>query len=289
MSKMTDPEEEKYWETLQDAAKIDDYMWWGIGGLIMLPVMIYLVPKGLNVSWDDSSGRLAAILLVWTIVSSIITTIIASYNCVLWGSSSKHGGQCCRVGNNAKPNKPVFKVVESGCEDGEEDTGERDIRISKLLIYILPIIFSGMLFASMIISVNKGANSGNSFLTFFIPVMGILISQIQSLYLRIQKEPKLINSKSDTGGADGAIMTRYSAYSITLIWLLTIFIMFFQTVFGGKMMPSWASGYKIVAWIIFTILYIFFSLLETTVANVGGQLSHIINPIVNFFRSSGDS
>ena len=284
---MSDTDKEKHWETLQDAAANSENIWWGICGLCVLPLVIYLLPKGLNFSWDDSS--MASILLVWGIISSIITAIVANYNCILWGSSSIYKDQCCRMGDKALPDKPAFQNTPSGCGDGSPETGEIDIRLSKLLIYLLPVIFSGTLFASMIISVNKGANSGHSFLIFFIPAMIILTSQIQSLYLRIQNDSKLIKSTHDTRETDGAIITRYSAYSITLIWLLTICIIFFQITFGGKMFPLWATGYKMFAWITFTILYIFFSFLETTVSNVGGKLSYIINPIVNFFNTSSGS
>ena len=273
----------KYWKSVQDAAKIDDYIGWGIGGLIMIPLVIGLIPMGLNVSWDDSSGRLAAVLLGYTIASVIITTVIASYNCVLWGSSKNKTGQCCRKGNEGHETTDAVKIGVSGCGK----VAETDLRIGKLLMYLLPIIFSGMLFASMIISVNRGANAGHSFLVFFIPAMIVLTQQIQGFYLRIQ-ERNAGNKKGLVGENydyenDSAVMTRYSGYSTILIWLLTLGIMFSQTLFGGKMMPQWASGYKMIAWIIFTLLLIFFSLIETLVANVGGGLAPVIDPIICLF------
>ena len=280
MTGMGAEDKRKYWEALQDAAKIDDYIGWGIGGLIMIPIIIYLIPMGLNVSWDDSSGRLAAVLLGFTIASSIITTIIASYNCVLWGSSTQHKDQCCRVGDGKSDN--TARTGVSGCVNEETN----NIRFGKLIMYLLPILFSGMLFASMIISVNRGSNTGHSFLVFFIPAMLILSTQIQGFYLRIQERN---SSKKSLVGVnydytnDSAVMTRYSGYSTVLIWLLTLGIMFSQTLFGGKMMPQWASGYKMIAWIIFTLLLIFFSLIETLVANVGAGLAPVVNPLMCLF------
>ena len=249
----------------------------------MIPLVIGLIPLGLNVSWDDSSGRLAAVLLGYTIASSIITTIIASYNCVLWGSSKNHKDQCCRKGDTGHETNEV-NIGESGCGKVEET----DLRIGKLLMYLLPIIFAGMLFASMIISVNRGANAGHSFLVFFIPAMIVLTNQIQGFYLRIQERnsgaiKKSLVKENYNYTNDSAVMTRYSGYSTVLIWLLTLGIMFAQTLFGGKMMPQWASGYKMIAWIIFTLLLIFFSLIETLVANVGEGLAPVIDPIVCLF------
>ena len=44
----TTPEQKKnYWESLQDAAKIDDYIGWGIGALIIVPLIILFVPNDL--------------------------------------------------------------------------------------------------------------------------------------------------------------------------------------------------------------------------------------------------
>ena len=278
----SEEQKKSYWESLQDAAKIDDYIGWGIGAIIIVPLIILFVPMGLNVSWDDSSGRLAAVLLGWGVVSSIITTIIASFNCVLWGTSSVYNDQCCRVG---KPKGTLHDEAkgDSGC--GTEN--KNDIRIGKLLMYLLPIIFSGMLFASMIISVNRGDNAGHSFLVFFIPAMIVLTHQIQGFYLRIQERnaKEGINSlvkENYNYTNDSAVMTRYAGYSTILIWLLTLGIMFAQTLFG-KMIPQWASGYKMIAWIIFTILLIFFSLVETTVSNVGENLAPVVDPIMCLF------
>ena len=265
---MSGPIDEKdYWEKQQDAAKINDYIGWFIGGLVIVPLLITLVPLGLNVSWDDSSGRLAAILLGWGIVSTIITGIISNYNCVSWGASSSFNDQCCRVGDGKEEDsKHPAGAKRSGCG---EDT---NLRYGKMILYLLPVIFSGMLFASMIISVNRGNSSGHSFLVFFIPAMLILVSQFQNFYIRIQEDKWITKTKHDKGN-DGVVVSRYSAYAITLIWLATIGVIFSQINFGGKKMPPWASGYKMIGWIIFTIVYIFLTLIETVVQKLGGTIS----------------
>ena len=124
-----------YWEKQQDAAKINDYIGWFIGGTFIILSLITLVPLGLNVSWDDSSGRLAAILLGWGMVSTIITGIVSNYNCVSWGSSSSFDGQCCRVGDGEEEgsNHPSGAKI-SGCG---KDT---NLRYGKMILYLLKLL-----------------------------------------------------------------------------------------------------------------------------------------------------